>query len=165
MNHHPCISIGMNHHSDIGISIVMAVSVEHHSLEPIGKFWNVYNFEIAPLWPLQKPKSYSTVTKGLFQSYISHICKECCLYLTNIPSEKLWLNSRKCWENYRGNLKKALKMSYETVNCRQTQGNCWKSIDKMLGECWKRWESVEKMLRTGKVYENDIRALRLIDPS
>ena len=51
------------------------------------------------------------------------------------PIGKAMNNSRKCYENFGGNLKKALKMSYETVNCRQTQGNCWKSIDKMLGEC------------------------------
>ena len=49
-----------------------------------------------PLWPLQKyyqnhltlaktvPKSYLTVTLGLYQSYISHICTQFGLFLTNI---------------------------------------------------------------------------------
>ena len=30
------------------------------------------------------PKSYLTDTSGLFQSYISHVCSKCCLYLMNI---------------------------------------------------------------------------------
>ena len=45
----------------------------------LGKFLNLDYFEIfVPPFTLSKtiPKSYLTVTLGLFQSYISHICKK-----------------------------------------------------------------------------------------
>ena len=53
----------------------------------LGKIWNVDYFDIvAPPLTLAKtvPKSFQTDTRGLFYSYIGHICTKCRINLTNI---------------------------------------------------------------------------------